>query len=378
MSTRSGGELPTLVIGAGVVGLTCAVALARAGRWVVIVDRERHYGRGTSSRNSGVIHAGLYYEPGSLKAKLCVDGRERLYGYARERGVPHRRCGKVVVATEASELGHIEAIAARARANGVHDVELIGADELHRLAPPVCGVGALFSPSTGIVDVHALMDALATDATRAGVDFVLGTSLEAASLGPGGWRIALRSATGEVEEAEVEWVVNCAGLYADEVATLALPPAAAEALRLDWTRGNYFSIRPAGAAPVDLLVYPCPPRDRGLGIHLTLDMDGGQRLGPDVEVLPARVEDYSVDPARGGAFLAAARRYLPHLTADDLAPAFAGIRPQRRMPVPRDFYVAEESAAGAPHWLNLVGIESPGLTAAFALAEMVSGMVAAG
>ncbi len=374
--TRAG-ELPTLVVGAGVVGLACAAALAEAGRSVVVVEREPHHGRGTSSRNSGVIHAGLYYEPGSLKARLCVEGRERLYAYARARDIPHRRCGKLVVATESEEAPQLEALAANARANGVADVDLVGPGDLRRLAPPVRGVLALRSPSTGIVDVHALMDALAAQAARAGAQVLLRTRLEGAARTADGWQVALRSDSG-VELAEVAWVVNCAGLYADEVAALALPPAVAHGLTLDWSRGNYFSIRPQAAAAVDCLVYPCPPRDRSLGVHLTLDLDGAQRLGPDVERLSRRIEDYRVDPARGPAFLAAARRYLPHLTPDDLAPAFAGIRPERRVAGFRDFYVQEETHRGAPHWLNLVGIGSPGLTSALALGALVGDMVAAG
>lgn len=390
-------DLPTVVAGAGVVGLACAVALARAGRTVVVLERERRHGQGTSSRNSGVIHAGLYYQPGSLKAALCVEGRERLYAYARERGLPHRRCGKLVVATEAGEVPQLETIAARARQNGVADVEIVGRAELARMASPVTGVAALWSPSTGIVDPHALMDALVAEARALGADFAFYSELVAAEPVPDGWRLTVRSPSGSLEEVDAATVVNAAGLHADEVAALILPApaprddreiadgavdapsptslerAAAAGLALDWVKGNYFSIRPGARAGVDALVYPCPQADlQGLGIHLTLDLDGGQRLGPDVEPMDRRVEDYSVDPARGARFLEAARRYLPHLTAADLEPAFAGLRPLRRITGFRDFYIAEESASGAPGWINLVGIDSPGLTAALVLGEHVA------
>jgi L-2-hydroxyglutarate oxidase LhgO len=366
-------SIPTVVVGAGAVGLACAVALARRGRWVVVLEREARYGRGTSSRNSGVIHAGLYYAPGSLKAVLCLEGREQLYAYARERAVPHRRCGKLVVAATPEEQPRLEAIAVTARANGADDVELIDARALRRRAPGVEGVAALWSPSTGVVDVHGLMDALAAEAAGLGVDFAFGRSIRGARREAGLWQLETVGAAGEVEAIEAERVVNSAGLYADQVAALALAPDDAAELVLDWTKGNYFTIRPGAYAPVDCLVYPCPlPELRGLGIHLTLDVDGGQRLGPDVEAMPRRVEDYAVDPARGEAFLAAGRRYLPHLAAGDLEPAFAGIRPQRRQAGPRDFYIAEESARGAPGWIDLVGIESPGLTAALAIADRVA------
>ncbi len=373
MATPPAIARPTLVIGAGVIGLACAVELARAGHWVVLTEREARHGRGTSSRNSGVIHAGLYYQPGSLKAALCVEGRDRLYTYARQKDIPHRRCGKLVVATLPEEVPELEALAARARANGVDDVELIGQAEVRRLAPCVTAVAALRSPSTGIIDPHALMDALAGDAVSLGVGFVYHSRVVGAEPIEAGWRVSVESPSGEVEEVEAAWVVNAAGLYADEVAAIVVPDVVAAGLATDWVKGNYFSIRPAGHAPVDCLVYPCPRRDlRGLGIHLTLDLDGGQRLGPDVEMLPDRVERYDVDPALRDLYLAAVRTYLPHLTAEDLEPAFAGIRPQRRVSGYRDFYIAHEAERGAPGWVNMVAIDSPGLTAALAIADRLS------
>jgi L-2-hydroxyglutarate oxidase LhgO len=390
VATKKDGR-PVVVIGAGVVGLACARALARAGHWVLVLEREGKYGRGTSSRSSGVIHAGIYYRPGSLKAALCLEGRERLYAYALERGVPHRRCGKLIVATSPAEIPELEALRAQASANGV-ELEEVGRGWLRRRAPGVTAVpgGGLWSPETGIVDAHGFMDALVGDAAAAGADVVCQASVVAAEAVGDGWRLGVRrgdagtrrhgdgatsafpstSESGATETIEAARVINAAGLYADDVARLVLPDVDARGLALEWSKGNYFAIRTGARAPVDCLVYPCPqPERHTLGVHLTLDLDGAQRLGPDVEALAARVEDYGVDPGRAPAFLEAARRYLPHLTPDDLSPAYAGIRPARRnLAGYGDFHIAED----LPGWVNLVGMDSPGLTAALAIGRVVA------
>lgn len=428
-------DRPVVVVGAGVVGLACARALARAGHWVVLLERERRHGQGTSSRSSGVIHAGLYYATGSLKATLCVEGRERLYAYAAERSVPHRKCGKLIVATSSAELPALQALQAKAHANGVH-LQAVGPERLRKLAPGVTAVAGLWSPETGIIDAHALMDALAADAAEAGAVLVTAARVVGAQALEGGWGLTVERGSGTageggtttspaasasaapatvadpealaapgkgfapspppplapsagsapgpgprtaaLETIEARCVVNAAGLYADEIARLVVPDADERGLRLDWVKGNYFSIRPSARAPVSCLVYPCPqPERHTLGVHLTLDLDDGQRLGPDVEPLPEpargepRVEDYHVDPARGDAFLAAARRYLPHLVREDLEPAYAGIRPLRRLEGFGDFHIRLD----APGWVNLVGIDSPGLTSCLAIGRVVGGMV---
>lgn len=370
------GGLPALVVGGGVVGLACAAELARRGWWTVLVEREPTYGRGTSSRNSEVVHAGIYYQPGSLKARLCVEGRDRLYAYLAARGVPHDRCGKLIVATEEAELPELEKIAARAAANGVHDLRWLSAAEVRAAEPGVRAVAALESPSTGIVDAHALMHALAGDAQQAGADFAFGTEVAGVARSADGWTVTVRDAAGAEDEVEAGLVVNAAGLYADRVARLALPDANGALPTQEWVKGNYFSVRPGSAVRARRLIYPCPHPDlRGLGTHLTLDLAGGQRLGPDVERLPEAVEDYRVDEGRRRAFYEAALRFLPGLVEDDLSPAYSGLRPQvEAVDGFRDFYLAREDARGAPGWINLIGIESPGLTCALAIAERVAAL----
>lgn len=367
-------DRPVVVVGAGVVGLACAAELARRGHWVLVLERQDAYGTGTSSRNSEVIHAGIYYEPGSLKARLCVEGRDRLYHYLRRRDLPHRRCGKLIVATEAAEIPQLEAIAARARQNGVEDLEWLDASGVRALAPDVRAVAALRSPSTGILDVHAFMHALARDVREGGGDFLFRATLLGAEPARDGWRLRVRDASGAEEEIEAAGVVNSAGLYADDVARLVLPAEQAAALRQEWVKGSYFSIRPGAAVRASQLVYPCPhPELRGLGVHLTLDLAGGQRLGPDVEILGARVEDYAVDDRRRHEFFAAAKRYLPRLEPDDLTPGYSGLRPQRVVTGGfRDFYVSNEERFGLAGWVNLIGIESPGLTCALAIGWYVA------
>lgn len=342
---------------------------------MLVLEREPTYGRGTSSRNSEVIHAGIYYAPGSLKARFCVEGRERLYRYLAEHDLPHRRCGKLIVATGEDELPELERIRARAEANGVSDLRWLGAPRVAALEPGVRAVAALESPSTGIVDAHALMHALAGDAQAAGADFVFGAEVMGAEPATEGWRVRVRSAGGE-EDVEAAVVVNSAGLHADGVARLPVPASAPAPPQQEWVKGNYFSIRPGSRVRTNRLVYPCPHPDlRGLGVHLTLDLGGGQRLGPDVERLHERVEDYRVDAARRAAFFEAARRFLPALEEADLEPAYSGLRPQCVVTEGfRDFYIAREDGAAAPGWINLIGIESPGLTCALAIAEHVSAL----
>jgi L-2-hydroxyglutarate oxidase LhgO len=370
--TESGA--PAVVIGGGVVGLACAAELARRGWWVLVLEKEPTYGRGTSSRNSEVIHAGIYYEQGSLKARFCVEGRDRLYRYLAENDLPYRRCGKLIVATDAAEIPVLEGLAAKAAANGVTDLRWVDGAEARRMEPDVASVAALESPSTGILDVHALMHALAADVQAHGGDFVSRAEFTRAEREDGVWQVGVRDADGEEGVLEAAVVVNAAGLHADEVARCAAPLAEADVPLQQWVKGRYFSVRPSERVRASRLIYPCPhPELRGLGVHLTLDLAGGMRLGPDVQVLAERVEDYDVDAGQAQAFYESARRFLPGLQADDVAPAYAGLRPQRAVASGfRDFYIAHESGRGAPGWINLIGIESPGLTAALAIAEYVA------
>jgi L-2-hydroxyglutarate oxidase LhgO len=355
-------RIDTAVIGAGLVGLAVARALALAGREVVILEAEDAIGMHTSSRNSEVIHAGIYYAQGSLKARACVAGRERLYAYCAERGVPHRRCGKLIVAADAAQLNELEGIRRRAHTNGVTDVARIGAAAARALEPELSCADALFSPCTGIIDSHALMLAYLGDAENAGAVLALKSPLESARATPQGIELHVAGA----EPLLARGVVNSAGLRAPSLARRFAGYPDAHAPRELYAKGNYYTL--ARRAPFTHLVYPVP-EPGGLGVHVTLDLGGRARFGPDVEWVEAI--DYRVDPARAQAFYAAIRRYWPGLPEGALEPGYAGIRPKisgRGEPA-ADFVIQGPRAHGVPGLVHLFGIESPGLTASLALAD---------
>jgi len=365
-------KIDCLVIGAGVVGLAVARALALAGREVLVVEAQRDIGTGTSSRNSEVIHAGLYYPTGSHKAALCLRGRELLYAYCAERGVGHRRCGKYIVATSTGQQPALDAILAQAHANGCTEVRPLDAAEARRHEPALACVAALESPMTGIVDSHALMLALLGDAERAGASLALDSLVLHGTVAEGGIVLAVGSDDYRVL---ARTVVNCAGLWAPDVARRieGLPPQSIPAAH--FAKGSYFSL--AGRSPFGRLVYPVP-EPGGLGVHLTLDLAGQARFGPDVQWLadaqsPGSL-DYRVDPARGDGFYAAIRRYWPALPEGALAPAYAGVRPKISAPgLPAaDFSFSWPDTHGVAAYAGLYGIESPGLTASLAIAEKVA------
>jgi len=358
-------RIDTAVIGAGLVGLAVARALALSGREVVILEAEDAIGTHTSSRNSQVIHAGIYYPQGSLKARACVEGRERLYAYCAERGVPHRRCGKLIVATDAAQEGELEGIRRKAQANGVTDVVRLGVDEARALEPALSFVAALHSPSTGIVDSHALMLAYLGDAESAGAMLALKSPLEKGIVRPEGIELQVAGAEPLLARA----VVNSAGLRAPSLARRIEGFPAALAPRELYAKGNYYAL--ARRAPFSRLVYPVP-EPGGLGVHVTLDLGGRARFGPDVEWIDA--PDYRVDPQRAQAFYAAIRRYWPGLPDGALVPDYAGIRPKISGPgePAADFVVQGPREHGVAGLVNLFGIESPGLTASLALADDVA------
>ena len=368
-------ECDVAVIGGGVVGLAAAAALARAGRSVALLERHDGFARETSSRNSEVVHAGLYYPPGSWKARLCVAGREALYARCQRLRLPHRRLGKLVVASAPQELEVLERLRRTGTENGAPGLELIDGRALQELEPHVRGLGALVSPATGIVDAHALALSYAAEAEAHGAVLALRSEVVALEHAAPGWRIAVRGAGEQSASLACVAVVNAAGLACDRVAELAGVDLAARGLRLHRCKGDYFSLAPGAPIQLQRLVYPVPGVS-GLGIHATLDLGGRMRFGPDAEYVE-RI-DYAVDSGKATRFAAAAGRYLPALRPEWLAPDYAGIRPRLAGPGEgfRDFVIEEGSAQGLPGLVNLIGIESPGLTAAPAIAEQVVALLA--
>jgi L-2-hydroxyglutarate oxidase LhgO len=363
-------DVDCIVIGAGVIGLAVARSLARAGREVFILERERQFGMQTSSRNSEVIHAGLHYEPNSLKARLCVAGRDLLYAYCAERGIPHRRCGKFTVATSEDQVWTLEKIAANARSSGVLDLKWLDGSEARRAEPQLQCVRALFSPSTGIIDSHSLMQSLLADAEAGGAGIAYGTQVSAMRPTAAGMEITVNEDPKPVARARL--VVNCAGLQSDQVAACIEGFPLQHIPKIRFAKGSYFSC--SGASPFSRLVYPAPKAGGHLGIHITLDLGGAARFGPDTEWVE-RI-DYAVDPKRVTLFAEVIREYWPGLDASRLYPAYAGIRPKITAPgeASRDFSISGPQSHGVQGVVNLFGIESPGLTASLALGEHIAGM----
>ena len=366
-------RVDTVVVGAGVVGLAVARHLALAGHEVILLEAADVIGSETSSRNSEVIHAGIYYPAGSLKARLCVAGRQALYAYCESRGVPHTRIGKLIVAADEAQLPELDTIAAKAATNGVDDMARLSRTEANAMEPAVRCAGALHSPSTGIIDNHALMLSYQGEAEGHGAMVAFNSCLVGGVAREDG--ILLRVASdGEVTELVAARVVNAAGLGAQEVAG-GIEGLAPESIPPRFlARGCYFTL--AGASPFRHLVYPVP-EPGGLGVHVTLDMAGQTRFGPDVEWIDEI--DYALDEARADRFAPAIRAYWPDLPNGALQPGYTGIRPKvaRRGAPAGDFIVQGPEAHGVAGLVNLYGIESPGLTASLAIAEMVGEMLGA-
>lgn len=358
-----------IVAGAGVVGLAIARRLARTGMEVVILEREDAHGTGTSSRNSEVIHAGIYYESGSLKARLCVRGRQMLYAYAAEQAVPHRRCGKLIVAISPDQHAALDAIITRAKAAGVTDLRRLTAQEAQEMEPQLHCTAALFSPSTGIVDSHGLMLSLLGDAEAAGAILSLGSLVTGVEVTTGGFIVTTEDRHGGGQFVLASRLfINAAGLHASELAAAirGLSPRHVPPTR--FARGNYFAV--SGRPSFSHLIYPVP-ESGGLGVHLTLDLAGGMRFGPDVDWIDSI--NHRVNPARRDHFQTEIRKYWPALPADALAPTYCGIRPKLSGPGQHaaDFRIDGPELHNVPGLINLFGIESPGLTSCLAIAEEV-------
>jgi L-2-hydroxyglutarate oxidase LhgO len=355
-------KIDCVVIGAGVVGLAVARAFALEGREVMVLEAMSGIGTGTSSRNSEVIHAGIYYPQGSLKARLCVEGRQMLVDYCEARGIAYRRCGKLLVATSEAQVAQLQSIIDRSAANGVNDLVLLGRAEALAMEPQLECVAAFHSPSTGIVDSHALMLALQGDIENTGSMVVLNSALDEAVCTPAGIELTMRDATQLLAKS----VVNAAGLHAPALAhhfaglDSRFIPAAY------YAKGNYFTL--SGRSPFSRLIYPLPGA-AGLGVHLTLDLGGQAKFGPDVQWVDSP-DDLQVDPARGEAFYAEVRKYWPALQDGALQAAYAGMRPKISGPgeAAADFCIQGPAAHGVAGLVNLFGIESPGLTSSLAIA----------
>lgn len=361
------------IIGAGVVGLAIGEKLSGLYNDLFLIEKHSTFGQETSSRNSEVIHAGIYYPQGSLKAQLCVKGKAMLYDYCIRHDIPHRNCGKLIVATTEEEIGVIEGIRESAEKNGVNDLAVLGREEVAGMEPHVFALRALFSPSTGIVDSHSLMKRFEVNTINNGGQIVYGNEVTGIRKISEGYEVVLREPDGNEYRFTTNYLINSAGLTSDRVSMMAGLPS--DGLEIQFCKGEYFRLNPPGNRLITRLIYPVPHHNlEGIGIHVTVDMGGGVKFGPDVTWLESNEYDYRVDHSKKEAFCQSAKKFLPFLTPDDISPDMAGIRPKLQRPggPVMDFYIVEESKRGFPGFINLIGIESPGLTSSIAIADYVS------
>lgn len=361
------------VIGAGVVGLAVAAEVARQQKDVYVFEKNHTFGLETSSRNSQVIHAGIYYPPESLKARLCVEGKHLLYQLCEKYGVGYRRTGKIVVASDESEIEELEGVCQLGLANGVDDLTFLSRSELKDLELDVEGKAGLLSPSTGIIDCYGLMALLHRQATEGGAKFVFDTEVIGFEQTGENYRVRIKEG-GDYSELLARIVINAAGLGCDQLAHSVGIDIDAAGYRLHYCKGEYFSLNPGGRYSVKRLVYPVP-RKESLGIHVTPTLEGGIRLGPDARYIDEL--DYSMDDSQKETFYSSVKRFLPPIELGDLSPDFVGIRPKLQAPDDdfRDFVISHEADKGLPGLINLIGIESPGLTACLAIAKRVGNMI---
>lgn len=361
------------IVGAGVVGLSVAASLAGERKNILVLEKNMGLGRETSSRNSEIIHAGIYYPTNSLKAKLCVEGRDEIYRLAESRPIA-RRLGKLIVALNEREVPILETLCTQGKRNGVEDLELLPGADVRKKEPNIHAFAALYSPSTGIVDSHALMEYFYRKALDGGIDFAFSYALEAVERGGDGYKIFARNSDGDEFSFISRVVVNCAGLQSDRVASLAGVDIEREDLRLKLCKGVYYNVPHSKSGMVSRLIYPCPGLEH-LGIHTVGDMQGAMKLGPNAFYIDEI--DYSVDDSFADDFYCAVREFLPFIEREDLEPAMAGIRPKLQGPGEpfRDFVIRDEASNGLPGFINLIGIESPGLTAAPAIGRLVKDII---
>ena len=364
------------IIGAGVIGLAIAEQVSGEHKNVFLIEKHLSFGQETSSRNSEVIHAGIYYTRNSLKAKLCVEGKWLLYDYCKKYEVPYRNCGKLIVATSEKEIDIIEGIRQTAIRNGVNDLVMFGKEQIAELEPNIFAVKAIYSPSTGIVDSHSLMKQYETNAINNGCQIVYGSEVTGIKQIQNGYKIELLDADKEKYSFTTRIIINSAGLTSDKISEMA--GIKDDNLKILFCKGEYFRINPPKNKLINRLVYPVPHQNmEGIGIHVTIDMGGGVKLGPDVKYLESNVYDYKLTASKQEAFFKSAKKFLPFLEFDDIAPEMAGIRPKIQKPGEplRDFYMMEETGRGYPGFINLIGMESPGLTSSIAIAKYVDKLI---
>ncbi|MDP2940081.1 MAG: NAD(P)/FAD-dependent oxidoreductase [Candidatus Omnitrophota bacterium] len=371
-------KIDIAIIGAGVVGLAIGARLSKLKPSIYVLERHNSFGQETSSRNSEVIHAGIYYIPGSLKAKTCVEGNQLLYEICRKHKIPHKRCGKLIVANSKEDEDSLMNILKRARGNGVEGLKILSKKNIQELEPKIIATAALFSESTGIIDSHSLMEYFIQKIKDNGSDVVYNSEVVAAEKSNSGYKLTIQEKQGDKFSIDAGIVINSAGLESDKIALRIGINIKKEGYDLKYCKGQYFRVNQEKAKLLSYLVYPVPkPSSAGLGIHATLDLAGGLRLGPDDKYIAREKIDYNVDINDRDKFFSLTKSFLPFLEKDDLMPDTAGIRPklQGEGEPERDFVIKEETKLGFPGFINLIGIESPGLTSAIAIARYVESLV---
>jgi len=363
------------IIGAGVIGLAVAAQVAGRGREVYILEKNETFGKETSSRNSETIHAGIYYPEGSLKAETCVAGNALLYELCQRCGIGYRKTGKLIVATEDEEVGKLEALLHRGRSNGARGLTMLSREGIKGLEPNVEAVAAISSPSSGTLDSHALMSCFLSKAKEEGAKFAYKSKVIGIEKLHDGYEVTVENGS-KPFSFKTEVLINCAGLNSDKIAQLGGVDINKAGYRLFYCKGEYFSVGNRKNRLIERLIYPVPePGAGGMGIHAILDVEGRMRLGPNARYVDEI--DYKVDESQRGLFYRSVKAFLPFIEDDDLEPEMAGIRPKLQGPGDyfRDFVIRHEQDKGLPGFINLIGIESPGLTSAPAIAERVEGLV---
>jgi len=363
-----------LIIGGGAVGLAVAEHLSRTKHPVLLIEKENSIGTGVSSRNSEVIHAGIYYPKDSLKSLLCIRGKDLLYEWCSKHNINHRRTGKYIIAQNNDELEKLHSIKINAENAGMHELYPVTAQQITSEEKDISCTGGLYSPTSGIISVHELMDSLKHVSEQRGVDYVFHSRPEHVQKTSEGYRVQIISDKGERTSVDVRYIINCAGLYCDKVSeTIGILN---EEYKIKFSKGNYFRLTGYNHS-ITHLIYPVPvPKLKGLGIHITLDLNNQVKFGPDIEAMSGNIEDYTVDENRWDSFYKAVKSYLPGICPENLTPEMAGIRP--RLAAEKDFLdfiIKEESGAGYPGVINCIGIESPGLTASLAIAEYIKNII---